>query len=58
MITNNGDNEFKLPARALSIFVSAMQNKIEGMKLPRKPVNIIYHTISLGSTFNAQGKKG
>ena len=36
MITNKGVNAFKVPARALFILVSAMQNKKAGKKLPHK----------------------
>jgi hypothetical protein len=34
---NNGVKAFSIPANELSIFISAMQNKKAGKKLPIKP---------------------
>lgn len=38
-----GVSELSVPASALSILVSAMQNKNAGKKLPNTPENIIHH---------------
>lgn len=48
MITNMGVNEFKVPAKALSIPSSAMQNKNAGNKLPSTPDKKIMPILFLG----------
>lgn len=46
---NNGVVEFMMPDNALSIFVPATQNIIEGMRLPNKPNKGTNTNFSLGS---------
>jgi hypothetical protein len=42
IIANMGVSELSVPASALSILVSAIQNKNAGKKLPNTPENIIH----------------
>lgn len=48
IITKMGVSEFSVPASALSIPSSAMQNKYAGNKLPNKPERNMIPILSLG----------
>src|SRR5687768_12809914 len=55
---NKGVRAFKIPAIALSIRVSAIQNKNAGKKVPRKPVSTISGKLESGILLNAENAKG
>ncbi len=55
---NKGVNAFIMPAIALSILVSAIQNKNAGKNVPRKPVRIISGYFDEGILLSAEKAKG
>ena len=57
-MVNKGVSEFKIPASALSIFVSAIQNKKAGIKLPIIPESSTKPIFSLGIFLSALVAKG
>ena len=58
VMVNNGVNAFNIPASELSIFVSAIQNKNAGKKLPINPDKITSPTLPFGICLMALNTKG
>ena len=58
MITKIGVSEFRLPVRAPSIFVSAIQNKKAGKKLPSQPLSNTYRSVGAGKFLSERFRKG
>ena len=59
-MVNKGVSEFKIPAKALSILVSAIQKRYAGIKLPTNPEIITMPILSFGifrNAFIANGNK-
>jgi hypothetical protein len=53
-----GVSEFNMPARELSIFVSAIQNRKAGKKVPKNPDKIMGPNIFLGISLIAFPRNG
>jgi hypothetical protein len=57
-MVNKGVSEFKMPAKELSILVSAIQKRKEGIKLPKNPDKKTMPIFSLGIFLKAVIAKG
>lgn len=57
-MVNKGVSAFKMPAKELSICVSAIQNKYAGKKLPNNPDKITRNHFRCGICLSAFTAKG